>query len=95
LVGAIKETPWNLFIQFLHDWNLSLQNISGLPSSCIHNLFHFQVKTVHEGVKYLGFMLKANYYRYEDWLWIYKKVEKCISVWMNKLLARGGHLVLV
>jgi hypothetical protein len=39
-------------------------------------LFPFEEKTIDEGLKYLGFTLKPNDYRKEDWSWILKKLEK-------------------
>ena len=35
-------------------------------------------------IKYLGFHLKHNIYRFEDWYWLYNKLEAKISVWCNR-----------
>ena len=45
-------------------------------------------------VKYL-FRLKPKYYHYDDYLWLYNKMEARISVLCNRWLSRGGILVLV
>jgi hypothetical protein len=39
--------------------------------------------------------LKPNNYVKVDWFWLTRKVEKRITLWCNKWLSRGGHLVLV
>ena len=48
-----------------------------------------------DGFKYLGFFLKPNSYGFQDWIWLYKKVEARVSSWENKFLSRGGRLVLI
>jgi hypothetical protein len=32
-----------------------------------------------QGIKYLSFNLKPNDYRYENWMWLYNKIEERIS----------------
>jgi hypothetical protein len=46
-------------------------------------------------IKYLGFMLKPNSYGYADWNWLVIKVQARIESWTNRLLSRGGRLVLI
>jgi hypothetical protein len=43
----------------------------------------------------LGFTLKPNDYRKEDWSWILKKLEKMLCSWSHKWISRDGRLVLV
>jgi hypothetical protein len=43
-------------------------------------LLPFNVVDFNKGLKYLGFMLKPNYYGYQDWIWLYRKTEKRIQV---------------
>ena len=38
--------------------------------------FPFTISDLDSGLKYLGFSLKANSYRKEDWRWLVGKVEK-------------------
>ena len=45
-------------------------------------------------VKYL-FSLKTKDYHYDDYLWLYNKLEARISILCNRWLSRGGRLVLV
>ena len=54
-----------------------------------------QRRALEARFKYLGFHLKPDRYRKEDWGWLIHKVEVRISVWTNKLLSRGGRLVLI
>jgi hypothetical protein len=76
---------------------------STLTTSCLSELekrryrllFPFEEKTIDEGLKYLGFTLKPNDYRKEDWSWLLKKLEKRLSSWSHKWLSRAGRLVLV
>jgi hypothetical protein len=49
---------------------------------------------IEQGIKYLGFKLKPNYYKYDGWLWLYNKIEVRISIWCNRWLSRGHILVL-
>jgi hypothetical protein len=46
-------------------------------------------------LKYLGFNLKPNDYKKEDWLWLLKKLEKRLQIWSHRWLSRAGRLVLV
>ena len=39
-------------------------------------IFPFPTTGLDEGLKYLGFSLKANFYRKQDWFWLVGKVEK-------------------
>ena len=57
--------------------------------------FPFNTAGLDEGLKYLGFSLKANLYRKQDWFWLVGKVEKRLMVWSHKWLSRAGRLVLV
>jgi len=57
--------------------------------------FPFNAAGLDEGLKYLGFSLKANLYLKRDWVWLVGKVEKRLRVWSHKWLSRAGRLVLV
>jgi len=41
------------------------------------DLFPFEKQELEKGLKYLGFHLKPNNYRKEDWKWLISKLEKC------------------
>jgi hypothetical protein len=52
--------------------------VNGLSASLqrrIEHLFPIKVDPLDKGVKYLGFYLKPNNYKYVDWLWLFKKIE--------------------
>jgi hypothetical protein len=53
-------------------------------------VFPFQVLATNDGMKYLGFHLKANWYKKGDWQWLIAKVEKKLNTWCNQWLSRGG-----
>jgi len=57
--------------------------------------FPYNTVGLDEGLKYLGFSLKANLYLKRDWVWLIGKVEKRLMVWSHKWLSRAGRLVLV
>jgi hypothetical protein len=70
-------------------------NCSETKTNSLLNIIPAQKKNLVEGVKYLGFFLKPNCYRKEDWGWLIRKVEVRISIWVNRTLSRGGRLVLL
>jgi len=57
--------------------------------------FPFETKSIDDGLKYLGFHLKPNNYKKEDWSWLLDKLEKKLKAWSHKWLSRAGRLVLV
>jgi hypothetical protein len=57
--------------------------------------FPFEEKKLDDGLKYLGFLLKPNDYRKEDWKWLLKKMDKRLNTWSHRWLSRAGRLVLV
>jgi hypothetical protein len=52
-------------------------------------------KNIDEGLKYLGFVLNPNAYHFNDWLWLYKKIQVRIYLWVHWWLSRGRRLVLL
>jgi len=61
----------------------------------LRGMFRYHFKPLEEGLKYLGFHLKANDYRIADWKWLLEKLEAHLSLWSHKWLSRAGRLVLV
>jgi hypothetical protein len=74
----------------MHTWGLLEQE-----KSSISHLISLQVGDIGQSFKYLGFTLKPNDYRKNDWLWLLAKIEKKIPVWSNRWLSRAGGLVLI
>ena len=58
-------------------------------------LFPFNIQRLDGGLKYLGFFLKPNDYRKQDWVWLLEKLKKWLKVWSHKWLSMAGRLVLV
>jgi hypothetical protein len=56
--------------------------------------FTFSINNLSNGFKYLGYILKADRDREEDWNWLMLKYEKKINHWCNNWLSMGGRLVL-
>jgi hypothetical protein len=72
--------------------------VNGLGDSLqrrLTHLFPMILESLAKGVKYLGFHLQPNDYKYVDWLWLVKKIEDRISCWCHRWLSREGRLVLV
>jgi hypothetical protein len=54
--------------------------------------FPFEEKTIDEGLKYLGFTLKPNDYRKEDWSLILKKLEKKVMFMEPQMAFQSWHI---
>lgn len=52
------------------------------------------MKAIKEGVKYLGFQLKAKGYSKDDWKWLIDKFYNRISAWKFRCLSLAGRVVL-
>ena len=60
-----------------------------------HEPFPYPYFSLDDGIKYLGFRLKPNCYKKEDWTWLLAKLESRINNWCNGWLSRVGRLVLI
>ena len=58
-------------------------------------ILSYPINPMSNGFKYLGFFLKPNSYGFQDWIWIYHKVEARVSAWENNFISRGGRLLLI
>eukprot|EP00253_Pinus_taeda_P029650 PITA_29650 len=61
----------------------------------LHSVLPFQPSMLELPFKYLGFWLKPNDYKKEDWNWLIAKIESRISHWSFKWLSRAGPLTLI
>jgi hypothetical protein len=43
--------------------------------------FPYETNPFDEGLKYLGFHLKPNNYKKEDWVWLVAKLERRLKSW--------------
>eukprot|EP00253_Pinus_taeda_P023807 PITA_23807 len=57
--------------------------------------FPFELSIMQSPFKHLGFWLKPNAYKKEDWNWLTTKIEARISHWSYKWLSRAGRLTLI
>jgi hypothetical protein len=62
---------------------------------CNMKSFNIHVIDLELGFKYLGFLLKPNFYVAYDWIWLIQKVEKKIGLWCHIWILLGGRLILV
>ena len=63
--------------------NLILNEFSDDMIQRAREIVPFQITPVEVGFKYLGFFLKPNNYSYQDWVWLYKKIESRVTNWAN------------
>jgi hypothetical protein len=75
--------------------SISINNCSEVESTSFLNIILAQKRNIDDGIKYLGFFLKSDCYMKEDWGWLVRKVEAMISIWVNRLLSKGGILFLL
>eukprot|EP00253_Pinus_taeda_P022407 PITA_22407 len=64
-------------------------------STMMTTLFPFHIQPLDSPFKYLGFWLKPDAYKKEDWNWLIANLEARISHWSFKLLSRVGRLTLI
>lgn len=71
--------------------------VSFLQKEKRHALHQFQFtrQEMEAGLKYLGFILKPNDYRFMNWTWVIAKIEGHIKVWQHRWLSREGILTLI
>jgi len=60
----------------------------------ISQLFCIESRSLKDGIKYLGFHLKAKAYSRNDWIWLIDRFFKKISMWEHRSLSLGGRVVL-
>eukprot|EP00253_Pinus_taeda_P007836 PITA_07836 len=63
--------------------------------SQITAILPFEIYNMDSPFKYLGFWLKPNSYKKQDWNWLMAKIEAKIAHWSFKWLSRAGRLTLV
>jgi hypothetical protein len=61
-------------------------------SRSIKRIISLHYKDLSEGFKYLGYFLKPDSYKAEDWQWLIEKFENRINHWCNRLLTMGGGM---
>eukprot|EP00253_Pinus_taeda_P018177 PITA_18177 len=74
---------------------LITEGLNRLEKNQISSLLPFDVLSMENPFKYLGFLLKPNAYRKQDWNWLVAKIEARISHWSFKWLSRAGRLTLI
>jgi len=56
--------------------SILIQNLLNLKSFNIRNVFPFRIHEFENGIKYLGYHLKYNFYRKVNWSWLITKIKK-------------------
>lgn len=74
-------------VLFCNDINMEMVN-------WISELFGIELRTIKDGLEYLGFQLKANNYSKVDWQWLIDRLYKKISTWEYKCLSLSGRIIL-
>jgi hypothetical protein len=58
-------------------------------------IFQYNFFDLSDGFRYLGYFLKIDMYKKEDWQWLIAKYECQISHWCNTCLSIWGCLILI
>eukprot|EP00253_Pinus_taeda_P028824 PITA_28824 len=74
---------------------LILDGFNRQEESHITFVLPFNVQKLGDPFKYLGFWLKPDTYKKQDWNWLIAKIEARISHWGFKWLSRAGRLTLI
>eukprot|EP00253_Pinus_taeda_P017522 PITA_17522 len=104
--GSLEDcrTPKRILDLFLKSTGLCINErkstltCSGLSRELVRRVelvLNFEVKSLEDSFKYLGFFFKPDNYRIKDWHWILAKLESKLKHWSYKWLSRAGRLVLI
>lgn len=66
----------------------------GIIDQRICDIFPLPVSTLEEGFKYLGFSLKPDSYRKKDWMLLWERMDRKVSIWCYRYLTLDGKLIL-
>jgi hypothetical protein len=69
--------------------------ILGVDLETYKAIFPYNFIEIIDGLRYLGYFLKPDRYKAEDWRWLLIKFEKRIGFWCNRWLSLGGRFVLI
>jgi hypothetical protein len=83
------------FLKLNYDLKKMVRKINLISTYFLPAHFLPKENIFSKGFKYLGFNLKPNNYRKEDWSSLIRKVEARIAIWVNILVSRGKRLVLI
>ena len=61
----------------------------------IVTILNFEIKSLQDPFKHLGFILKPDSYLIKDWKWLIANIEGRMHHWSYKWLSRVGRLVLI
>jgi len=71
--------------------SIAYEGLSGIDLERITTLLPYEVLPMGENLKCLGFYLKPDSYKKQDWNWLLSKIEKRINLWSFKWLSREGR----
>ena len=61
----------------------------------LNYILPYNYQALSDGFRYLGYFLKIDRYRSEDWLWLIERYDQKINHWCNWWLTLGGRLTLI
>jgi hypothetical protein len=70
----------------------------GIEGEILENFkedYPYNFVDLSKGFIYLGYFLKAEKYKAEDWRWLLEKFEKRIEHWCSRWLSLGGRFILI
>lgn len=64
-------------------YSMPFLNLEEESMKWILTLFSFPIVELHEGLKYMAFILKPNAYTCKDWEWLIGNVKNMLSFWCH------------
>ena len=61
----------------------------------VSDILPYNYQALSDGFRYLGYFLKIDRYRSEDWLWLIERYDQKINHWCNWWLTLGGRMTLI
>eukprot|EP00253_Pinus_taeda_P033161 PITA_33161 len=102
-INELKELK-NIFVLFMKATGMQInprksqiivEGLNRQENEQFNLYFPYEMCNMVSPFKYLGFWLKPNDYRKEEWSWIIAKIEARIRHWSFKWLSRAGRLTLI
>jgi len=81
----VSSLESNLFKYIVHYFG-----IQGGLLNFFMEFYPYKLVDLKLGFRYMGYFLKDDNYKTEDWLWLISKFEKRIDHWCDRWLYLGG-----
>ena len=78
-----------------HKSTMSFLNLDHDKEQWHAHSFDFIPVNVATCTTYLRYFIRPNDYSKKNWVWMLARVEKCLKLWCNKWISRGGRMILI